>query len=154
MRGFTLIEVMITVVTVGILAAVAYPSYTAYVARGHRAQVKAQMVAAQQWMERYYSERYFYGDSGDSANAAANTTNTAFASQGFAQSPPPGEGDARYTLGVRVDAGGQGYRLTATRQGSMRHDRCGDPTLTHTGVKGVGGKTGDEAAALVAECWR
>ncbi|MCH8181347.1 MAG: type IV pilin protein [Proteobacteria bacterium] len=150
-RGFTLIEVMITVVVVGILAAVAYPSYTAYVARGHRTQVKVQLAAAQQWMERYYSERYFYGDRGEGANA---TVNTAFASQGFAQSPSSGEGDARYTLGVRVDAGGQGYTLTATRQGTMRNDRCGDPTLTHTGVKGVAGKTGSEAANLVAECWR
>src|SRR6218665_2866341 len=68
--GFTLIEVMITVVIVAILASVAYPSYIEYVARGHRTQLKAQMQAAQQWMERRYSERYVYDDAAIPANAA------------------------------------------------------------------------------------
>lgn len=147
-RGFTLIEVMITVVIIGILASVAYPSYIEYVARGHRTQLKGQMVAAQQWMERYYSERYFYGDD------ASATANSAFANQGFAQSPPSGEGAARYTLGVSVAAAGQTYTITATRMGTMSNDRCNSPTVTHTGVKGISGKTSAEAASLVADCWR
>lgn len=146
-RGFTLIELMITVVIVGILASVAYPSYIEYVARGHRTQLKGQMVAAQQWMERYYSERYVYGD-----NAAA--ANSAFANQGFAQSPPSGEGAARYTLGVSVADSGQTYTITATRTGTMSNDRCNNPTVTNTGVKGISGKTSAEAAPLVADCWR
>ncbi|MEK6668133.1 MAG: type IV pilin protein [Pseudomonadota bacterium] len=147
-RGFTLIELMITVVIVGVLASLAYPSYIEYVARGHRTQVKGQMAAAQQWMERHYSERYFYGDD------AAATANTAFASQGFAQSPPAGEGAARYTLRVSVANSGQTYTITATRTGTMASDRCNSPTVTNTGVKGISGKTEDEAAPLVADCWR
>lgn len=147
-RGFTLIELMITVVIVAILASVAYPSYIEYVARGHRTQLKGQMVAAQQWMERYYSERYFYGDNGTAA------VNTAFSNQGFAQSPPSGEGPARYTLGVGVGNNGQTYTITATRTGTMSNDRCNNPTVTNTGVKGISGKDGTEAATLVADCWR
>lgn len=151
-RGFTLLELMIVVVVIGILAALAYPSYTEYVARGHRTQVKAQLSAAQQWMERRYSERYFYGD------AAASTTNSAFANQPFAASPPSAEGAARYALGVVVTAGGQGYTITAVRAGTMSTDACGDPTVTNTGVKGLaedsrGDRFASDAAAIEA-CWR
>lgn len=152
-HGFTLIELMIAVVVIGILAALAYPSYTEYVARGHRAQLKTQLQAAQQWMERYYSERYFYG-------AALNSTDAppAFANQQFATSPPSGEGAVRYDLSVTPTNTGQGYEITATRAGLMTNDPCGDPVVNHLGVKSLvedsrGDRYADDAAA-VAECWR
>ena len=154
-KGFTLIEVMITVVIVAILAAVAYPSYTEYVARGHRTQLKAQLQAAQQWMERRYSERYFYGQESGKEDAP-----TAFDSQGFASSPPAGEGDARYNLSVEIGDSGDSYVITAERAGTMASDRCGNPTVNNRGVKGVvksslsGGAYDGDVAKAVSECWR
>ena len=47
-RGFTLIEVMIVVAIVGILSAIAYPSYQEYVRRGHRAEARAGLLQAAQ----------------------------------------------------------------------------------------------------------
>jgi type IV pilus assembly protein PilE len=150
--GFTLIELMIVVAIVAILASLAYPSYVEYVARGHRSQLRAEMEQAQQWLERYYSARYFYGDTG------AAPANTNFAAQPFATSPPSSGGGARYTLAVVVANTGQSYTIAATRAGTMANDQCGNPTITHAGVKGVvDGSFGTryaDAAAAVAACWR
>lgn len=153
--GFTLIEVMITVAIVAILASVAYPSYIEYVARGHRTQLKTQMQAAQQWMERRYSERYFYGQ-----ESGKNDAPTAFDAQTFAVSPPAGEGPARYNLSVSIDDSGDSYVITAERAGSMESDRCGNPTVNNFGVKSVvdtslsGGAYDGDVAKAVSECWR
>ena len=56
-QGFTLIELMIVVAIVGILSAIAYPSYAEYVRRGHRADARAGLLQAQQWLERASTDR-------------------------------------------------------------------------------------------------
>ena len=58
-RGFTLIEVMIVVVIIGLLAAIAYPSYTAYVERGLQREAQGQIVELASALERYRSKNFY-----------------------------------------------------------------------------------------------
>ncbi len=59
-RGFTLIEVMITVAIVGILAAVAFPSYRDYITRGQLTDATNGLSAVRADMERYFQDNRTY----------------------------------------------------------------------------------------------
>jgi type IV pilus assembly protein PilE len=130
-RGFTLIEVMIVVAIVGILAAIAYPSYVEYVRRSERADAKAALQNAAQWLERRYTANTAYP-------AAADFTPT---------------GTAKYTVSY-APTGGAPFReftLTATPNAGWTDPTCGNLTLAHTGVKDASVPT---TPAGDAECWR
>lgn len=71
--GFTLIEVMIVVVIIGILAAVAYPAYTDYVRRGKIAEAVATLAMTRTRMEQYFLDNRTYVGS-DAAAMPCNAT--------------------------------------------------------------------------------
>lgn len=134
-QGFTLIELMIVVAIVGILSAVAYPSYAEYIRRGHRAEARAGLLQAQQWLER--------------AATAAGTYPAAASFPAALKAVPNNRYDIAY---VPIPAGGpfSGFTLTATPKGAQTGDKCGDYTITNTGLRGAKGvTTGD----IVTECW-
>ena len=58
--GFTLIELMIVVAIIGLLAAVAYPSYTDSVAKGKRGEARAAILDLLQQQERYFTQMNTY----------------------------------------------------------------------------------------------
>ena len=55
-RGVTLLELMIVVTIVGILAAIAFPSYREQVKKGNRAEARALMYEVLQKEERFFSD--------------------------------------------------------------------------------------------------
>jgi len=61
-HGFTLIELMIAVLIVGIIAAIAYPSYQQHVYKARRAEAKAAITDVAQKLERWYSNQLTYVD--------------------------------------------------------------------------------------------
>ena len=140
--GFTLIEMMIVVAIIGILAAIAYPSYTAYVAKGRRSEAQTALMENAQFMQRYYAANgAFDRRMGDVAPDGADATRLPADMR-----VSPRTGGTLYSVAVATTR--TTFTLTATPEGSMASDRCGNLTLDHTGRKGVSG-----SGATIRECW-
>lgn len=151
-RGLSLIEVMVVVAIIGVLATIGYPSYRESIAKGRRTQATAQLVAAQQWMERFFSENLRYDQT---TGGTAVTASTQFGR--FSTVPPPNEGPAFYNLTLDPVSTQGTFTIRATRVGSMLEDRCGDLTLDHLSRKGFVASTYSGFAnvnAARAYCWR
>jgi type IV pilus assembly protein PilE len=120
-RGFTLIELMITVAVIGILAAIAYPSYADYVRKGKRAMAQGALMEIASKEQAYLLDRRVY------TNNLANLAYT-----------PPAEISNDYTfdfLAFDATLVPPVFTVRATPQGRQTKDKCGRLTLTNTGVK-------------------
>ena len=135
-KGFTLIELMIVVAVIGILSSIAYPSYTEYVRRGHRADARAGLLQAQLWMERAATATGVYP-----TTLPANLTWS-------------GDTSKRYTIGFAANNTNAAFTLTAAPKnpGPQASDKCGTYTLSNTGLRGANGKTSTQSG-YDTDCW-
>jgi type IV pilus assembly protein PilE len=142
--GFTLIELMIVVAIIGILAAIAYPSYQDSVRKSRRADARAALLDLSQWLERNYTVTSRYNRAvGDTADqTAAQMT----AKLPFKQSPR--DNVKAYDLSI-TSVGTSDFTLSAVPTGAQTDDPCSTLTLNQAGVKGTNSST-----KSAAECWR
>lgn len=124
-QGFTLIEVMIVVVIIGILASIAYPSYQEYVRRANRAEGQAFLLDIAARQERYFAQNNKYVTDVAEVGKLGGTA---------------GSETGKYSLAI--DSGDGGFALTAAP--NFTDTKCGSLTLNALGVRGAGGN----------DCWK
>lgn len=154
-RGFTLMELLVALVIIGILAAIAVPNYSAYVARGKRAAAKTELMNAAQALERNYTTNGCYNFS-----SVADCRAQSGAAFSLPATVSPTDGRASHAISVDFSASpsGQAFTLSATPcatagtcpAGSepFADSECGTLGLANTGARSVSG------SGSVANCWQ
>lgn len=120
--GFTLIELMITVAIIGILAAIAYPSYQSYVLQSRRAEAIAGLLDLQQDIEKWRVNNASY-----SGCTASSTPSCAVPASSYYDFSISNQSPTNYTLTARA---------TSTQTADTG---CTPLTLDQSGNKGPSG---------------
>jgi type IV pilus assembly protein PilE len=132
--GFTLLEMLIAVAVIGILAAIAYPSYSDHIRRGKIAEALSTLAETRTKMEQFFLDNRTYVGA-DAANMPCNATiiNASAKHFTFACS---NLGAGTYTI-TATGVGGQGM-------GGFTYDvdQANTRSTTITGVNGWTGNTG------------
>lgn len=124
--GFTLIEVMIVVVIIGILASIGYPAYQNHVENSRRTDGHSALVQQAQRLERCYTTQQSYTDDG-------------------ALCVDLGDSDGGYYALSAKDVTRTTFTLEAVPQGVHAGDACGTLTLNQAGRRDADGD--------VENCW-
>jgi type IV pilus assembly protein PilE len=144
-HGFTLVELMVTVVIISIITAIAYPSYRDNVNRSKRADARALLLENAQFMERFFTENNSYSQSNAAVPVAPVLPNLV---------SPRGATGARVNYNISFRAlpalSQTTFAIQAIPANSMSSDKCGTFTLNQLGQRGTVGNSGGMTSET---CW-
>lgn len=142
-KGFTLIELLIAVAIIGVVAAIAIPSYKQYVKRTNRAEPKALLAEIASKQEAFFADRRTYASALTQLGYPAATCYV-----GNTNGPGCGTSTtAYYSVAIAAGATATSYTATATLATgtTQSDDGCGNFSISSTGSKTVSGTETD--------CW-
>jgi type IV pilus assembly protein PilE len=132
--GFTLIELVVAMAIVGILTAIAIPSYNAYIKRANRTDATRTMTIDAQALERCYSQTFKY------SNCAGAQNGTVASAQGY------------YNVTIVSADTPASYQINAVaiKSPQTTDSNCANFTLDNSGKQGA---TNTAAADTTKTCW-
>lgn len=151
--GFTLIEVLVTVVIIGILAAIALPAYTKYIQQTRRSDAIIAVTQLSNSLEKFYSQCNGYTSDikttgGINCTTPASGPGTLSLGATGDQSP-----NGYYTLVITLGTPVNGYLITATATTTglqFKDTDCRTFTLDSSGAKSAK----NSAGTVNASCWK
>ena len=142
--GFTLIELLVVLTIIGIVGAIAMPSYLESMRASHRTDAQMTMQRIAMSLERFYTT---YGKLMDSTGETYDLE-THFGNSCIPRISSCSESadDIRYY--ITLDLTPTSYTITATAKNDQTNDPCGNLTVDETNTKTVSGSN------TVTECWK
>lgn len=135
--GFTLIEVLIVIVIIGVLAGIAYPSYTDYVLKAKRSEAQAALVNLANKQEMYYLDHRQYAE--NLQTELGMSANPFITENGY------------YSISTSSANPSTGFTLTATAIDTQVNDEdCAQLSINQELAKSALNKSGSASS----ECWK
>ncbi len=141
--GFSLIELMVTVVIMSILASIAIPAYNAQIRKSRRTEAKTALLDLAGREERYFNTNNAYTDGAAKLGYAPATSTVT-----LAPATPMSVGSGYYT--VTITLGAPPYTIVATAVRDQAQDVCSTLTVDSTGLQQASGS----GANPNVDCWK
>ncbi|RUQ95605.1 type IV pilin protein [Legionella septentrionalis] len=141
-KGFSLIELLVVLLIIGIITTIAYPSYREYITRARRSDGQAALLNLASRMERHYSEHNTYQTATIGTGKSTDVLSSNASPEGWYVVAITSATESNFTL-----------RATPVRAQATSDTRCQALTLNSLGVKGITAGPGGTPTGTAAQCW-